>query len=203
MTDDNSKLIKLNINGQTVELWGLLNLARDKRQQWQHDFDYIHDRVDPKTKKVTPGLVTLSNSDDPKQRAEATAALLYLNAAAQALYDSNFKGLQKQGVDASKSLKKAVYDARNAAQRDFSAYTEPLELTDEVLNKHECYTISEIVEQIKHLKTSLRQVGKSIAPTHQKRLPKKKQPKPTPVKKYNKEELEEFKKQYEQRNKSK
>lgn len=186
-------------DGTQIELWGLVVAARDKRQQYQLDADYI------------PTLRKQLKSTDPKKVAEAQEALIFLNAAVMAELDTNFKWLEELGISVSNEFKKEAHDSKNSAKRDFvnnnqgaqtninvahdssHVFIDPIDQIDPSTSS----TIGEMVDHMRATKKALRKQGKSVSDLHKPKT--KKADKVTsalPVKKLSADELDKFQKEY-------
>lgn len=172
-------------DGKVHELWGLVKAARDKRQTWQFDADYI------------PTLKKQLKDKNPKKVKEAQEALIFLNASVMAELDGNFKWLEQLGVEPSEAFKKEVYNSRNSAQRDFVGNNQGAqdELTD-FISPDESLTLGEMMDRMKETKKLLRQQGKSVAELHKPKMKKadKDKTQALPVKKFTPEEINKLNK---------
>lgn len=134
-----------------------------------------------------PALVTQLESPVEAKRVEAQQALLFLNASVMAELDGNFSALDKLGVTTSTEFKRDTFTSRNAAQRDFA--TNSTKITDEFVNPENTMTIGELVEGLQQTKRKLRKQGKSIKEIRKAITPVVNEPKPLPVKIFNKQEI--------------
>jgi hypothetical protein len=146
----------LEIEGK--KMWGLLVAARDKRQRYQCDQDYIE------------ALVIQMNGLNEAKAKEAKEALIFLNAFIYAEIDNNFNWLKEIGIHPSEVFKKEIYNSTNAAKRDLLANNQGAidELTDVI--GEEAATIGELVDGMRAYKKSLKRQGKSIADTRRKKI---------------------------------
>lgn len=164
-------------------LWFLVKNCRDKRQQYQADWDYITTLRDQ------------LKSSNPAEAMKAKEALQFLNAFSAAYMDGNYSGLKKLNISVTDELKKQISDSRNAAQRDYVSNNQGAqdELTD-LINPSESNTIGSMVEAMQARKRHLRKQGRSVQEMYQTK-PKEMKPTPLPVKIYSKEEIEKLNQQ--------
>lgn len=180
------KLIVIEVDGKSHELWGLAEAQIDKRQKWQFDQDYVD------------ALVDQLSSKDPAKVNEAKKALLFLHASVAMEMNGRFEYLRDLGIVPTDEFKRQIFNSRNASQRDFVSNNQSFqdELTDAV-HPDLATTISDLVDGAKHLKKKLRKQGKSINDFREdnKSLAVKNQAKPN-VKTYTPEEIAAFQKTY-------
>ena len=172
-------------NGSQQKLWGLVQKARDLRQIYQSEVDYVE--------KLREQL----NSSDSALAAEAKKALIYLNAFTLAVLDGNFVPLAEQGIFLTKAQQKSIYLSRNAAQRDFVSnnlgYQQEL---NDLIDPSTASTIGELADSMKCMKQELRKSGTPVSTLYKTPLrTNKKVSEPLPIKKYSSEQIAELNKQ--------
>lgn len=103
------------------------------------------------------------NSDDSQQVAEATEALIFLDAYIHAAFDGNTKHMHAACIKVSKEQTKEFYNARNAAQRDVLNNITPsqLEKIPEAVLAN-TFTIGDLVADYRKVKRTLKRRGISV-----------------------------------------